>query len=260
MTGDWHIHSCFSNDSETPLDVIAAKALEKGLSDICITDHTDIDLKEDGWVQDIPSYAEGLEAFKEKYKGILNVHIGLEVGLNPDYKEEIEKHVASYPFEFVLGSTHTMQGNDPYYRTRYDMPDDEFFRIYFERCLENIKAFDCYDCCAHLDYVVRYGYEKDKYYSYEKYREPIDEILEILVKRGTALEVNTAGLRKGLKYVHPYPEILKTYKKMGGRKISIGSDAHRPGDVGADISVAVKELYELGFTEEDINPVYWLKK
>ena len=51
---------------------------------------------------------------------------------------------------------------------------------------------------GHLDYVVRYGKEREKQYSYRKYADVIDQILKALIEKGKGLELNTAGLKYGL--------------------------------------------------------------
>ena len=94
---------------------------------------------------------------------------------------------------------------------------------------------------------MRYGYEKDRFYSYEKFRDVLDEILSCLISRDIALEVNTAGFRKGLGFPNPHPDILWRYRDLGGEKVTIGSDAHMPQHVGADFKAAAELLQALGF-------------
>jgi histidinol-phosphatase (PHP family) len=75
----------------------------------------------------------------------------------------------------------------------------------------------------------------------------IEETLRTLISRGQALEINTAGLRKGLSFPHPKEEILRRYKELGGELLTLGSDAHYPSDVGADIKRCAELLKDLGF-------------
>ena len=75
----------------------------------------------------------------------------------------------------------------------------------------------------------------------------IDEILKKLISKNIGIEVNTSGLRYGLKNFHPHINILKRYKKFGGEIITIGSDSHRSEDIMKDFDIVKKLLKELGF-------------
>ncbi len=67
-----------------------------------------------------------------------------------------------------------------------------------------------------------------------RYSAIIDKILETIIRQGIALEVNSAGIRKGLHVPMPNAEYVKRYYDKGGRMVTVGSDAHRVADVGAD--------------------------
>ena len=47
----------------------------------------------------------------------------------------------------------------------------------------------------------------------------------------------------------PHPSIIRRYKELGGRIITIGSDAHKSEKVGAYIKDAVSVITEAGFEE-----------
>jgi len=107
-----------------------------------------------------------------------------------------------------------------------------------------------FDSLGHLDYIIRYlpdSVSLIKDYAVRDYMDFIEEILRTLISRGQALEVNTAGLRKGLSFPHPKEEILRLYKELGGELLTLGSDAHYPKDVGADIKRCAELLKACGF-------------
>ena len=56
----------------------------------------------------------------------------------------------------------------------------------------------------------------------------IDEILKQLIEKGKGLEVNAAGLKYGLPFAHPHPDVLRRYRELGGEIVTIGADAHKP--------------------------------
>ena len=95
----------------------------------------------------------------------------------------------------MIGSSHVMHGVDPYYPAYWENhSEEEGYREYFESILENIAAFDGFDVYGHIDYVVRYGPNKNANYSYQKYADIIDEILKALIIKGKGIEINTGGV------------------------------------------------------------------
>jgi histidinol-phosphatase (PHP family) len=62
----------------------------------------------------------------------------------------------------------------------------------------------------------------------------IDDIMNELVKRNIALEINSSPIRKGYSEVYPSDAMFEAYLKYGGAKVTIGSDAHRCEEIGQD--------------------------
>lgn len=251
MIGDRHVHTMLSLDSEAKIEDVLDSAVSRGMKEIFITDHCDMDLGPD-WLQPVDRYVETLEHYRKAYAGKIEMHIGIEIGLNPEYNDQINSFLASYPFELVIGSVHTMLGKDPYYREEYDMDDREYYAEYFRTVLERLQAENRVHVLGHLDYVVRYSRGKGEDYDPAEYAGVLEEILKHIITRDIALELNTGGLRKGLDFVHPHEYILGMYKDMGGRYLSIGSDAHMAGHVGAGFEEAFKLMKRLGFGEDCI--------
>jgi histidinol-phosphatase (PHP family) len=104
-----------------------------------------------------------------------------------------------------------------------------------------------YDSLGHIDYIVRYGNDKEQTYSYSKNADYIDEILKHLIANGKGLEVNAAGWKSGLSFAHPHQDVLKRYKELGGEIITIGSDAHKPEHVAYDFHKIKDYLEFCGF-------------
>lgn len=251
MIADRHVHTSFSTDSNEAPENVLEKAISLGMDEIYITDHYDIDYPGDGFRFEPERYFETLSGLKEKYKDRIKLHIGVEVSINENIKEQVSALIEGYPWEYVIGSTHIVEGEDPYLRDRFDMTDEEYYRLFFKTSLTGIRSCSGFDTFGHLDYAVRYGYEKDAAYKYGSFSDVLDEILKELIRRDIALEINTAALRKGLKYVHPYPDVLKKYKEFGGKKLAMGSDAHRAEDIGYMFNETLKYLQKFGFSEEN---------
>lgn len=247
---DTHMHSHFSGDSEANPMEIAQKACEIGLKGICFTDHLDIDYKETPGMfdLDIPAYQKGIADVKKEFSDKLDVCWGIELGLQPYLASENNKVILENAFDFVIGSTHLVKQIDIYYPSYYEgRVEDECYREYFEETLKNAQSDVDFDVYGHLDYVIRYGPNKNKFYSHEKYADIIDEILRTLIAKGKGIELNTAGLKYGLGHAHPTMDTLKRYKELGGEIITLGSDGHAPEQIAWDFVKVPEILKEAGF-------------
>lgn len=248
---DTHMHSCFSGDSETPQEEMVSAAKAKNLDGICFTDHLDLDYPGDPelFLLDLPAYCASIAALREAYDPAFPVLLGIELGLQPQLAEKHTRLMSEYKFDFVIGSSHVVHGFDPYYPAFYEgRPETDCYLEYFESILENIKAFDGFDVYGHLDYVVRYGPSRNTQYTWEAYRDVIDEILRLLIDRGKGIELNTGGFKYGLGHPNPTEGILSRYRELGGEIITVGADAHQPEHVGFAFEKVPELLKAAGFS------------
>lgn len=247
MTADSHVHTSFSSDSDTPMEAQVLAAIEKGMKDICFTDHYDMDYPGGEFNLDTEAYFSMIETMRKHYGDRIRIRAGVEIGLKPLLGEKIRAYLKKWPFDFVIGSLHLIDDVDPYYRDRFDGTDEEMYRLYFTRLLECLQKTDGYQSVGHLDYIVRYGYGREKNYSYQAYRDVIDPVLEEMVRRNLALEVNTAGLKYGLPFPNPHPDIIRRFRELGGRRITLGSDAHETGFLAYRFDETEKLVRSCGF-------------
>ena len=198
---------------------------------------------------DLAAYRQEYLRLRDKYRDRLDIFYGVELGLQPHLGDRLGAFTADHPeFDFILGSTHVSRQMDPYYSIFFEgRTEEEAYRTYFTDSLLSLRAFHQIDSYGHMDYVVRYGPNQDRFYSYERYRDVIDPILDLLLEHDIALEINTAGLSKGLSQCNPCTGIVRRYRQMGGRKITVGADAHAPAAVAAGFDTAAAILTEAGF-------------
>lgn len=254
ITADFHLHSSFSGDSDTPMEDMILRGIELGLTEMCFTEHNDFDYpmterETPGFFEVNPdAYLYDFLKLREKYEGRIHLLFGVELGLQPHLSRRNAAFAKAHDYDFVIGSSHLCNGKDPYYPSFYEgRAQEDAYREYFESILENLKSYSDFDVYGHLDYVVRYGPKKDEGYSYEMYREIFDKILTRLIDMEKGLEVNTSGLAKGLREPNPCAGILKRYRELGGEIVTVGSDAHAPGQIAHAFDRAAEILKECGF-------------
>lgn len=254
ILSDYHLHTSFSGDSEAPMESMIEKGIALGLKHMCFTEHMDMDYvyasgdPEAMFEVNTDSYLFDVIRYREKYADKIQLNFGIELGIQPHISKELAKYVKSYDFDFIIASSHLCNRKDPYYPSFYEgREEEEAYREYFLSILDNLKAFSNFDVYGHLDYVVRYGPNKDVNYSYDKYKDVLDKILEWLVDHEKGLEINTGGIFYGLRELNPCTDILRRYKELGGEIITVGSDAHAPERIAQGFDRAGEILQSCGY-------------
>ncbi len=251
IKADMHMHTRFSSDSDSTPEEMAQGAVEKGLELLCFTDHYDKD--DFDWgpeeVFDPRAYFAKMEEVQAAFADRIKVRIGVEIGLQPYLADYYHTFLAQHPFDFVIGSVHSVARSDIATLKIFEgRPDEEVYRQVLTEMLEDVRlSVDDFDVLGHLDYMTRYGMRGAEAYSYEAYADLIDPILETLIEHGKGLELNTSGLKYGLPYAHPHTDILKRYRQLGGELITVGADAHEPGQIAYAFDRAVRILKDCGF-------------
>ena len=237
---DFHIHSAISFDSTTPSADIARAAAERGLKEICFTDHWDYLARPED-KHDLFS----LEEYSKAYDGLdvrgLTIRRGIELGLNEWNVPHCKDTLAKRPFDFVIGSVHYVEGNDPYYAEFWKgRTVENAYSRYMEKVLECVRIHEDFDVLGHLNYVCKSPenpFKRALYYS--ECREIADEIMKILVSKGKGMEINTSGIMRGVDFL-PSEEYLRRFKELGGEIITVGSDAHNAPRVGEYCGEAIE--------------------
>lgn len=249
MRADVHMHCGFSNDSETRPEDMVESAIAKGLSVICFTDHYDKDNLDwgDEAIFDVESYFQKMIALQEEYRDRIDIRIGAEIGMQPYLAEYYQNFIAQHPFDFVIGSVHSVLEHDVALDFFQKHSDPEGYKIYFEEMLQDVQKIKSYDVLGHLDYIVRYSNQGSKGFDLNDYMDIIEEILKQVIAHGKGIEMNMSGLKYGLGAPHPQPEIIKRYRELGGEIITVGADGHIPEHIAYDYHLADDILKSCGF-------------
>ena len=282
MLADYHIHCKYSDDSEEDLEKIIETAINKGIGEICFTDHVDYGIKLDkdvfekidenakkDWIKkigridlnvDYLNYFKEIEELREKYKDKITIRQGLEFGMQVHTIKDFQKLFDKYKekFDFVILSCH--QVNDKEFWTNEFQKGksiDEYNAEYYEEIYRVMNRYSDYSILGHLDHIQRYN---ETIYPFEKSREIIVKILKKVIEDNKGIEVNTSSFRYGLKELTPERDILKLYHELGGKIITIGSDAHKAENVGEHIPYIQEELKKIGFidicTFDKMKPIF----
>lgn len=252
---DYHIHTSFSSDCKSNIHDIIKNAKEHGLMSMCVTDHYDIDFpiqKADpamDFYLDTDKYYEYMSKIKNSVSPDFDLRIGVELGVMPDVTKKAAEYVKKHPeLDFIICSTHLVDGLDPYYPEYFeDKTDTEAYRRYFEEILNTVKDFHTFNVYGHLDYIVRYGRKHYESFKFSDHMDILKEIIKIIVENGCGIEINTCSLYKGLPYPHPHSDILRLYKETGGEILTIGSDTHDTVHMGYGFDRARQLLLDNGF-------------
>lgn len=258
MLADYHMHTNFSNDSEYPMEEAVKKSILIGLDEICFTEHIDYGVKTD-LNCDCESYKKEFLRCKNKFGNRISMKFGSEFGMQthtiPKFKETFDK----YDFDFVILSCHQVDNQEFWkYEFQSGKNQEEYNRRYYEEILKVMQRYNNFSVLGHLDMIKRYDPEGE--YSFGNVKDIVTEILKTVIAKGKGIEVNTSCYRYGLKDLTPSHEILKLYHELGGKLITIGSDAHKEEHMGCKIAETQKELMQLGFinicTYEKMKPVF----
>ena len=162
ITADYHLHSSFSGDSDTPMEEMIQKGIALGLTRMCFTEHHDLDypvtestpagffeLNPDACLYDFLK-------LKEKYADRITLCFGVELGMQPHLARRNAAFSKAHDYDFIIASSHLCNGKDPYYPSFYEgRSQDEAYLEYFASIPANLQAFDNFDVYGHLDYVAR---------------------------------------------------------------------------------------------------------
>lgn len=253
---DYHMHSRVSFDARDTGLAMALAAKERGLKEICFTDHIDYTPDMD-MVFDTAVY--NAEYDDLQVPGLL-IRKGLEFGLTPDNAEQLKTDLGRRHFDFVLGSVHLVDGVDIYMKPYWaDKDYDTAIRLYLQTTLEAVRAHEDYDVLGHLTYISKCGANPRKaLLRYADHKSIFDEILLELVKREKGMELNTSGIDRCGGSL-PTLDYFQRFHELGGKIVTVGSDSHdvaRAGQYTHEMTAELKKIFGYVCTFEDRRPIF----
>ncbi len=246
---DTHTHSEFSHDSVCKIKDMKKAEMERGVKGFGITDHFDMeDYEGESSLERIGgSVTEAKSLDTPQFR----VFSGVEIGAGARNPALHKKVAQAFDYDIVLGSVHRLEFRGKITgvsNTDFSNWSDEDLYIlmqsYYDEVLTMLNTCE-FDVLTHLNYPIRYitvkaGREIDL----SRYDDEIDEILKTVISKGIYFEVNTAKIEHGLT---PSEKYLRRYFELGGRKITLASDAHVVGNAAKGFESAIETLKNIGF-------------
>ena len=252
---DYHMHSCASFDADDTMTDMAFAAHDRGMQEVCFTDHIDIDdiygnydaTHWDKWPEILRQYAGARDDCPAGFE----IKLGIELGGIQHHPDIAAERAAHRELDFVIGSIHNNRDTMDFHDLEY-MGEEHcmsLMRTYFDEHIE-LSKYDLFDVVAHIGYTRRYmlnaGYNIGA--DTASFGDELRTMFKNLIERGKGIEVNCSGFRHSA-IAGPIPslDVVKLYRDMGGEIITVGSDAHRAGEAGEYIADGVEVLREAGF-------------
>jgi histidinol-phosphatase (PHP family) len=249
---DAHLHTDLSPDSNVPIDVYAALAADRGISELAITDHVD-------FLPGLQAY--GYSSFEDRERTVreaaerwadrgVAIRFGCELTYGSRYEDQVRDHLREHQYDFTIGSVHDEP--DSVYSPKNvaawcaGRPLREIVSPYFDEVTAAARS-GLFDTVGHLDYVKRYIYPHVTPEQLAEAPELYEPMLRALVESGTALEVNTSGLRQPPGETYPAEAVVARFHALGGRAVTTGSDAHRAEALAFGLEAGYRVAANAGF-------------
>lgn len=260
---DYHIHTSHSIDASGTLTEYCQRAVQIGLDEICFTNHCELDLHRndsfirfDGSPEPLSNAGlirlqnEVFEARDQFKKKGLSVKFGIEVGYDPGIKDIFKAITSGLELDFIIGAIHCLDhiciDSSRECGRYFDKHEAVQYVNNYLNAVSDLVKSGLFDSIAHIDVYKKYGldhYGKD---IYNIRQEVISEVFSLIKKHDIAMEVNTAGMRF-MNEFYPARAIMKAARESGIEAITVGSDSHKPADLGRDLAPAVDYLRSYGF-------------
>ncbi|MEP7286005.1 MAG: histidinol-phosphatase HisJ family protein [Chloroflexota bacterium] len=247
---DYHMHSNNSCDCRATMAEMCRSAIQKHIPEIAFTEHFNRKREDMCYEKYDPTrYFRDIEACRAEFgpQG-LTIKAGVEVGEMHLYREQVDAVLNAHPYDLVLGSLHWNNGESIFERSYFQKRDHKSAaREYFAELTQMVDAGG-FNIMSHMDVIKRMGYQVYNRFDITEYEEYVRPVLAACIRQQIAPEINTSALRMSVNQTHPTVEVIRWYREMGGELLSIGSDSHRPDQLGAGLDKAIAIAKDAGFT------------
>lgn len=246
---DYHMHTPLCQHAVGEPTEYAAHASARGLTEIGFSDHSPMRQDNfDEWrmrLDQLDEYVEKVAQARRDHPA-LTIKLALEVDYLPGHEAWIRELAARHPWDYLIGSVHYVSDSwdidNPKKLSQWRERDSfEVWSLYFER-LTMAAESGLFEIIGHADLAKKFCF-----YPQQDCTPLFRRFLQAAKQSSSAIELNTAGLRKDCREIYPSQAILALARELGV-PITFGSDAHAPGEVGADFDQAVALARSVGYT------------
>lgn len=245
---DYHVHTHLCGHcTGMPGDYIEA-ALGKNLIEIGFADHSPLpeNLREGISMRpdETETYISLIQQAREEHTGLIAVKIGFEVDfpLQPAFDP---RYLSDARLDYLIGSCHYIDGwafDHPREKDEFNRRDvDEVYARYY-RILAGLVSSRMFSIIGHFDLVKKFGHRPRGDFSHS-----VEEIARLCARYDTAVEINTAGLRKPVGEIYPEDRIIELLFTHSV-PVTLGSDSHAPDEIAHCYGTAVEKIKKAGYT------------
>ncbi|MEK4998618.1 MULTISPECIES: histidinol-phosphatase HisJ [Paenibacillus] len=256
---DYHTHHERCGHAVGKLEEYVQRGIELGLQQLGLSDHLPLIHVDPASyypemampMAELPRYVEECLTLKERYRGVIDLRVGLEADYIEGYEEQIREILSPYPWDYLIGSVHFLG--------EWDITDHrqvhgwesrdalEVYRLYYDAVKKSALS-GLYDIIGHMDVIKRFGYGPQTPEGKAEVRALELETLKVIADSGIAMELNASGLTKPCAEMFPAEHLLQEALKLG-IPLTLGSDAHDPTKLGDGLQEARSMLWHTGFRE-----------
>ena len=268
MFSNLHTHTNFSDGSSPPDDYIK-EALRLGFRSLGFSDHSPLPFDNTFALREekTQEYCDTIIRLKNKYKGKLDILLGMEVDFIPGVSHPPSWFRRQFPLDFIIGSVHLVKDPEEEELWFIDGPHAETYdnglskvfggdirkavTVYYRQLQELIAVYKP-DVVGHLDKIKMHN--KSRYFDENEpwYRKLVDETLVVMLDAGCLMEVNTRGIyKKRSETLFPGSEVLRKAHSLGIR-VTITSDAHKPHELSLYMKETAAILKQAGYRTQII--------
>lgn len=244
-----HMHTELCKHSRGTPDEYAAVAVERNLKGMTVTCHCplpdQINSESRMAPDQVDTYVNMVMATRARYKGRLDVRLGLESDFLPQFVPWLHEIHVAQDYSYILGSVHPQLAY--YYDLFWKGDWRQFQRTYFKNLAEAAET-GLFDCLSHPDLVKNTDPQQ---WDFETVKDDIARSLDRIAKTGISMELNTSGLFKKVKEFSPGRDQL-TMMRERDITVVIGADAHVAKRVGDNFLTALDLLQDIGYTQVSI--------
>ena len=255
ISTDYHMHSTFSVDGQDTMEALCWRALALGFSEIAITEHAEWHQRGSG-LFDADDYFTEIARCRALFapQG-LTLYSGVEMGNPHEFARGAADFLAGYPFDVRIASLHWLYGHNIHDAACFAGRDPlDVYADYFAALGHMAGDFSDIDVVAHFDRILWRGTLLGANFKPQAIEGIVRDALATIAWRGLALELNTRLLNNVPTWRPALTTMLRWFREEGGRRVVVNSDAHRVGQMGANLDLAAGVLHDAGLTAATLQP------